>query len=197
MLRRQRSAPGSAPGSGISLYDRRSCGAASHGSRAQPPCPWHHQGMEAPWHGCGQSHWGAPSPLWVLWPRRRQQKVGELRAEPPVPARGGGSQVALWKRWSGHRCGQSQSWHPAALSWGEAWLWVSAAPHRARVGTQCPPAKPGKAPPLPTAGKTGHGSSWECPGGFFSAPKGHQGHPPCPRGTPVPRAVQGPVQQQC
>lgn len=33
------------------------------------------------------------------------------------------------------------------------------APHRAQVGTQCPPVKPSKAPPLPPVEKTGHESS--------------------------------------
>lgn len=47
MLRRQRSAPASAPGSGISLYDRGSCRGSVTQEPGTAPCPGTTQGMEA------------------------------------------------------------------------------------------------------------------------------------------------------
>lgn len=67
------------------------------------------------------------------------------------------------------------------------------APRCARLGggaASSPPAKPNKAPPLPAAGKTGHGSSWECPGGLL-CPKGSSGSP-----HPAHEAPQFPQQLQ-
>lgn len=200
MLRRQRSAPGSAPGSGISLYDRRSCRAVSHGSRAQPSCPWRHSGHG----GTLASLWVKPLQCsfipWVLWPGRRQQKLQEFRPGRRVPAPGGGSQVALWKRRSGHRWGQSQSWHSAALSRGEASHLGSACTPLCPAGRGCCQCPPSQAQQSPSAACSRKNWTWEQLGVPWRAslPQRVIGvTPPCPRGTPVPTAVTEPVQQQC
>lgn len=125
---------------------------------------------------------------WVLWPGRRQQKLQELRPGRRVPAPGGGSQVALWKRRSGHRWGQSQSWHPAALSRDEASQRGSACTPLCPAGRgccQCPP-QPSPTKPLRCLQQDmgAAGSALE----GFSAPKGHRGHPTLPTGHPSPHS---------
>lgn len=137
---------------------------------------------------------------WVLWPGRRQQKLQELRPGRRVPAPGGGSQVALWKRRSGHRWGQSQSWHPAALSRGEASHRGSACTPLCSAGRGCCQCPPSQAQQSPSAACSRKNWTWEQLGVPWRAslPQRVIGvTPPCPRGTPVPTAVTEPVQQQC
>lgn len=198
MLRRQRSAPAQLPAP-ASPYMTGEAAGQRHTGAGHSPVPWHHSG-----HG-GTLAWLWAKPLgcsftpWLPWPRRRQQKLCELRPGLCVPARGGGSQVALWKRWSGHGCDRARAGTRQQRAGVKHGCGALPAPRRAQVSggaASAPQPSPAKPPHCLQQEKLDMGAAGSALQGF-SAPRVTRVTPPCPPGTPVPTAGKGPVQQQC